>query len=200
MTDPADTFKQRTDTVGNCQPHIDVRLFDSKTGEEITKPGVPGEVVCYGYNVMKGYYNMPEETAKTITHGGWLHSGDVGIFDEEGYLYITGRLKDMIIRGGENIYPREIEEFLLTNKNKVLDAAVVGIPDEKYGEVVGAFVIPREGVSLSENELREYCKDRIAFYKTPKHFFIVNEFPLTASGKIQKFKLREQAKKLVGIK
>ena len=199
MTDPADTFKQRTDTVGNCQPHIDVRLFDSKTGEEITKPGVPGEVVCYGYNVMKGYYNMPEETAKTITHGGWLHSGDVGIFDEEGYLYITGRLKDMIIRGGENIYPREIEEFLLTNKNKVLDAAVVGIPDEKYGEVVGAFVIPREGVSLSENELREYCKDRIAFYKTPKHFFIVDEFPLTASGKIQKFKLREQAKKLVGL-
>ncbi len=191
------SLQRRAETVGQGQPFIEIKVISPETGE-IVPPNTPGELCCRGYNVMKGYYNMPEETAKAIDKDGWLHSGDLGTVDEDGYYRITGRLKDMIIRGGENIYPREIEEFLLTNKD-IQDAQVVGIPDQKYGEVVGAFVIPMPGKEFTEDDLRDFCKNRIAFYKTPKHFFIVKEFPQTASGKIQKFKLREMAKELLGI-
>ena len=197
MSGAHETLEHRVTTVGTGQPHIEIKIIDPETGKTVP-PNTVGELCCRGYNVMKGYYNMPEETAKAIDADGWLHSGDLGTVDEDGYYKITGRLKDMIIRGGENIYPKEIEEFLRTHE-AVEDAEVVGIPDQRYGEVVGAFVIPRKGMSLTEDDLREYCRHKIAFYKTPKHFFIVEGFPQTASGKIQKFKLREQACQLLGI-
>ncbi len=198
MSGTDETLEHRVNTVGTVQPHVEIKIVDPETGA--TQPvNVPGEICCRGYTVMKGYYKMPEETAKAIDKDGWLHSGDIGVVDEDGYYRITGRLKDMIIRGGENIYPREIEEFLMTNP-RVEQCEVVGAPDKKYGEIVCAFVIPTKGVTdLTEDELRDYCRHRIAFYKTPAHFFIVDALPQTASGKIQKFKLREQAKALLGI-
>ena len=197
MSGTDETLERRVATVGTAQPHIEVKIIDPETGE-IVPPNTHGELCCRGYNVMKGYYKMPEETAEVIDADGWLHSGDIGTVDEDGYYRITGRLKDMIIRGGENIYPREVEEFLRTNPG-VRDVEVMGIPDEKYGEIVGAFVILHDGVEMTAEDLRDFCSDKIAYYKTPKHFFIVKEFPQTASGKIQKFKLREQARKLLGI-
>jgi fatty-acyl-CoA synthase len=147
---------------------------------------------------MKGYYKMPEATAAAIDKDGWLHSGDVGTVDEHGYYRITGRIKDMIIRGGENIYPREIEEFLYTMPG-VEDAQVIGVPDAKYGEVVGAFVRRNAGSDITEGDVQEYARARMARYKAPKHVFFVDEFPQTASGKIQKYKLREMAKEMLGI-
>ncbi|MFA6930514.1 MAG: AMP-binding protein [Lentisphaeria bacterium] len=197
MSGVHDSIERRCTTIGTGQPHVEIKLIDPNTGE-IVPPNTPGEICCRGYNVMKGYYKLPEETAKAIDADGWLHSGDLAEVDEEGYYKITGRLKDMIIRGGENIYPREIEEFLMSHP-KVEQAEVVGIPDNRYGEIAGAFIIPRIGNIVEEDELSEFCRQNIAFYKTPAHFFIVKEFPQTASGKIQKFKLREQAKKILGI-
>ncbi|WP_199724118.1 AMP-binding protein [Methanohalophilus sp. RSK] len=190
-----DTIERRVSTVGIAMPLIEVKIVDPDTGEKLG-PGQQGEICCRGYNIMKGYYKMPEKTAGTIDRDGWLHSGDLGTVDEYGYYKITGRIKDMIIRGGENIYPREIEEFLYTIDG-VRDAQVVGIPDERYGEIVGAFVMLQEGADLSEEDIREYSMEKIARYKVPKHVFIVDEYPMTASGKIQKFKLREMATELL---
>jgi fatty-acyl-CoA synthase len=190
-----DPVELRVETVGKCFPGVDVRVVDPNTNEPV-QPNIVGEICCRGYNVMKGYYKMPEETKKVIDEGGWLHSGDLGTCDEKGYYRITGRIKDMIIRGGENIYPREIEEFLLTMPG-VTDVQVVGIPDKKYGEIVGAFVILEKGVDLTEADIRDYGISKIARYKVPKHIFIVDEFPLTASGKIQKYRLRELAVELL---
>lgn len=152
--------------------------------------GVQGELCNRGYNNMKGYYNNPQATAETIDENGWLHSGDLGYRDEKGNYRITGRIKDMIIRGGENIYPREIEEFLYKLKG-VKDVQVAGIPSEKYGEEVGAFIIMDEGADLHESDVREFCKGKIARYKIPKYVLFVEGFPLTGSGKIQKFKLKD---------
>jgi fatty-acyl-CoA synthase len=197
MSGVDDSVEKRCTTIGTGQPHVEIKLIDPETGE-IVPPNTPGEICCRGYNVMKGYYNMPEETAQAIDADGWLHTGDLAQIDEEGYYTITGRLKDMIIRGGENIYPREIEEFLMSHPS-VEQAEVVGIPDQRYGEIVGAFVISALGKTANEDELREFCRQNIAFYKTPAHFFVVKEFPQTASGKIQKFKLREQARQILGI-
>jgi fatty-acyl-CoA synthase len=153
--------------------------------------------LCRGYNIMKGYYRMPEATEKAVDADGWLHSGDLGTVDEDGYYRITGRIKDMIIRGGENIYPREIEEFLYTMPG-VEDVQVVGVPDEKYGEVVGAFVRRKADADLTEEDVQEYARARIARYKAPKHVFFIDEYPMTASGKIQKYKLREMAAEELG--
>ena len=198
MSGTDETLEHRVTTVGTVQPHVEIKIVDPETGKTVPV-NTPGEICCRGYTVMKGYYKMPEETAKAIDKDGWLHSGDIGQVDEDGYYKITGRLKDMIIRGGENIYPREIEEFLMTDK-RVEQCEVVGAPDEKYGEIVCAFIIPAKGVEgLTEEDMREYCKRRIAFYKTPAHFFIVDHLPQTASGKIKKFKLREWAKELLGL-
>ena len=198
MSGTDETLEHRVTTVGTVQPHVEIKIVDPETGSTVPV-NTPGEICCRGYTVMKGYYKMPEETAKAIDKDGWLHSGDIGQVDEDGYYKITGRLKDMIIRGGENIYPREIEEFLMTDK-RVEQCEVVGAPDEKYGEIVCAFIIPAKGVEgLTEEDMREYCKRRIAFYKTPAHFFIVDHLPQTASGKIQKFKLRDWAKELLGL-
>ncbi|HCG04236.1 MAG TPA: AMP-binding protein, partial [Desulfovibrio sp.] len=188
VTDP---FERRVQTVGRAMPCIEVRIVDPETNQEVPR-GTQGEVVCRGYNVMKGYYNMPEATAAAIDTDGWLHSGDLGVMDEEGYVVITGRIKDMIIRGGENIYPREIEEFLY-GMDGVQDVQVVGVASRKYGEEVGAFIIPKPGVELAPEDVRDYCRGRIAWHKVPRYISFIDAYPMTASGKIQKFKLREMA-------
>ena len=197
QTTTEDTIERKCETVGRAHDQVDVRVIDPETGEDCP-PGVPGELCCRGYNIMKGYYKMPEATAAAIDAEGYLHSGDLGTVDEHGYYRITGRIKDMIIRGGENIYPREIEEFLYTMPG-VEDAQVVGVPDAKYGEVVGAFVRRSAGSEISEEDVQEYARARMARYKAPKYVFFVEQFPLTASGKIQKYKLREMAAEQLGL-
>lgn len=188
-------FEKRVSTVGKPQPHIEVRIVDDDNNE-ITEPEVPGEICCRGYNVMKGYYKLPDKTKEAIDEGGWLHSGDLAAIDEDGYYKIVGRKKDMIIRGGENIYPREVEEFLFTYDG-IQDVQVAGIPDEKYGEIVGAFIIKDEGADLTEEDIRDFAIKRIARYKVPKHVFFLDKFPLTASAKIQKYKLSDIGEYLV---
>lgn len=194
QTTPGDTIEHMTETVGPAMPEIEIRILDPDTGEKCPS-GVQGEVCCKGYNVMKGYYNNPEATAQAIDKDGWLHSGDLGTLDDDGYLAITGRLKDMIIRGGENIYPREIEEFLYT-MDGVLDVQVAGVPSQKYGEQVGAFIILKEGAELTPEDVIDFCRGQIARYKAPRYVAFVKEYPMTASGKIQKYKLRELATEL----
>ncbi len=196
QTSTDDPFEARIATVGTPLPAIEVKIVDTETGEELGD-NQPGEICCRGYNVMKGYYNMPEETAKVIDKEGWCHSGDIAIRREDGYYQITGRLKDMIIRGGENIYPKELEDFLYGVPG-VKDVQVVGVPSEKYGEEVVAYVQTEEGASLEPSDIQDFCRGRIARYKIPKYVFFVEEFPLTASGKIQKFILREDAAKRLG--
>lgn len=188
QTNANDSFEKKIHTVGRKFPNIEVKIIDPETGEE-AGVGETGEIMCRGFNVMKGYYKMPEKTAETIDKYGWLHSGDLATVDEEGYYSIVGRIKDMIIRGGENIYPREIEEFLFSHES-VQDVQVAGIPDKKYGEIVGAFIIKNDGFDdITESDIRDFCIGQIARYKVPKHVFFVEEFPLTTSGKIQKYKL-----------
>ncbi len=184
-----DSFETRCNTVGKEYPFTEVKVVNPETGEEC-KSGEQGEICCRGYLVMKGYYKNLQATAEVIDQDGWLHSGDLGIKDENGYFRITGRIKDMIIRGGENIYPREIEEFLY-HIDAIMDVQVAGIPSEKYGEEVGAFVILREGASISSEEIKEFCRGQIARHKIPKYILFVDSFPLTGSGKIQKFKLKD---------
>jgi fatty-acyl-CoA synthase len=195
QTTTDDPIELRVETVGRVFPGVEAAVMDPETCTPLP-PNTIGEICCRGYNVMKGYYKMPEETKKAIDEDGWLHSGDLGTCDENGYYRITGRIKDMIIRGGENVYPREIEEFLFTIPG-IKSAQVVGIPDEKYGEIVGAFVILDSGASLTEEDVRDHALSRIARYKVPKHVFFVEEFPLTASGKVQKFKLKDLAIELL---
>lgn len=196
QTSVDDNVWHKCETVGKKHPPVSVRVIDPADGH-ICGPGEPGELCCKGYNVMKGYYKMPEATAEVIDADGYLHSGDLGMVDEDGYYKVTGRIKDMIIRGGENIYPLEIENFLLTHPG-VLDAQVVGIPDKKYGEIVGAFIRVRPGYEdLTEEQVREWAIPRIARYKVPKRVFVVDDFPMTPSMKVQKFKLREMAEELV---
>ncbi|MCQ2971793.1 MAG: AMP-binding protein [archaeon] len=188
QTNAADSFEKKVNTVGRKFPNIEVKIIDPDTGEELG-PSEKGEIMCRGFNVMKGYYKMPDKTAETIEPDGWLHSGDLATVDEDGYYSIVGRIKDMIIRGGENIYPREVEEFLFTHEC-VSDVQVAGIPDEKYGELVGAFIIKKEGFDdITEADIRDFSIGKIARYKVPKYVFFVDEFPLTTSGKIQKYKL-----------
>jgi fatty-acyl-CoA synthase len=184
-----DSFEQRCTTVGRDYPFVDVKVIDPETGEECPV-GVQGEMCCKGFNVMKGYYKNPQATAEVIDKNGYLHSGDLGVKDENGYYRITGRIKDMIIRGGENIYPREIEEFLY-HMPGVKDVQVAAVPSKKYGEEVGAFIILHEGVEMNEFDVRDFCDGKIARYKIPKYIFFIKEFPMTGSGKIQKFKLKD---------
>ncbi len=179
----------RATTVGFEFPNVEVKIVNPETGEECEE-GEQGEVCCRGYNVMKGYYKNEEATRKVIDEDGWLHSGDLGLKTKDGFYQITGRIKDMIIRGGENIYPREIENFLY--KMPEIEAIeVAGIPSPKYGEQVGAFIKLKEGMSLAEEDVKEYCRGQIARFKIPKYIFFVTEYPMTASGKIQKYKLKE---------
>jgi len=186
-----DPIELRVSTVGRALPNVEVKIVDIETGETLP-PGKQGELCTRGYHVMKGYYKMPEETARAIDDENWLHTGDLAVMDENGYCKITGRIKNMIIRGGENIYPREIEEFLYTHP-KISDVQVYGVPDRKYGEQVMAAVKLKDNVACSEDEIRDFCRGRIANYKIPTYVKFVDEYPMTASGKIQKFKLREMA-------
>jgi fatty-acyl-CoA synthase len=191
QTSTQDPIEARVASVGKALPGIEVRIVNPETNREVPH-GTQGEVVCRGYNVMKGYYNMPEATAQAVDADGWLHSGDLGSRDAEGYFKITGRIKDTIIRGGENISPREIEEYLLRMPG-VRDVQVVGVASPKYGEEVGAFVIRTGGASLTEEDVRDFCRGQIASFKIPRYVFFVESYPMTASGKIQKYKLREQS-------
>ncbi len=190
----SDNLVRKTETVGRAMPEIEVTILNPETGDP-SPIGETGEICCRGYNVMKGYYNNPEATAANVDMNGWLRSGDLGVMDEHGYVTVTGRLKDMIIRGGENIYPREIEEFLYTMEG-ILDVQVAGVPSEKFGEQVGAFVILRDGADLSAEDVMDYCRGKIAKYKIPKFIAFLDAYPMTASGKIQKYKLRDLAAEL----
>jgi len=189
MSDAGDSIEVRVNTVGRAMPQTEIQIVSATTGE-VLPTGEQGEICARGYAVMKGYDGDPEGTAMVIRQDGWLHSGDLGVMREDGCLRITGRSRDVIIRGGENIYPREVEEFLYTCP-KVGEAQVVGIPNERLGEIVCAWVRLRPGVEATEEEIKEFCKGQIAYYKIPEHIRFVEEFPATLSGKIQKYKIRE---------
>ncbi len=191
QTRTSDPLELRVGTVGSALPNVEVKII-SIDGYSEMAPGEQGELCTRGYHVMKGYYKMEDETRNAIDQEGWLHTGDLAVMDKNGYVRITGRVKDMIIRGGENIYPREIEEFLYTHPG-IKDVQVVGIPDDKYGEEVVAFIQLKQGKSVTEDELRKFCKERISYFKIPAHFFFIAEYPTTASGKVQKYKLRKMA-------
>jgi fatty-acyl-CoA synthase len=190
QSDPADELERRVGTVGSVHPHVEIKLIDQLTGRTVRR-GEQGELCTRGYSVMLGYWRQPAQTAEAIDPAGWMHTGDLATMDDAGYVQIVGRSKDLIIRGGENVYPREIEDFLHTHPG-VSDVQVVGIPDERYGEAVVAFVCREAGAQLDADALREHCR-AIAHYKVPRDVHFVAEFPMTVSGKVQKFKLREWA-------
>ena len=191
QTRTQDPIEIRVSTVGRALPDVEVRIVSVETGEDCAY-GEQGELWTRGYHVMKGYYKMPDKTEEVIDKDSWLHTGDLATMDEDGYVKITGRAKEMIIRGGENIYPREIEEFLYTHPN-ISDVQVYGVPHEKYGEQVAAAIIPKRDATLTSEDVIEYCRENIASYKVPEYVDFVEEYPMTASGKIQKYKLREAA-------
>jgi fatty-acyl-CoA synthase len=188
QSQPDDSLERRVGTVGRVHPYVQVKIIDA--GGHVAQRGVEGELLTRGYSVMRGYWNDAERTRDVIDAGGWMHTGDLGVIDEDGYCNIVGRVKDMIIRGGENISPREIEEFLYLHP-AVFDVAVVGVPDPKYGEEVCACIRLRSGMTASEDEIREFCRNRIAHYKVPRYVRFVESFPLTISGKVQKYLIRE---------
>ncbi len=196
-TRPDDSFELKARTVGKPMPHIAVKIIDPATSKMVPV-GERGELCYRGFVGMAGYYKMPEKTAETIDADGWLHSGDLATMNAQGYINIVGRLKDMVIRGGENLFPREVEEFLIRHP-KVADVQVVGVPDAYFGEELLAVVIPKVGEPLSEQELRDYCRGQISHQKTPRYFQLVDSYPMTASGKVQKFVLREQAISMLGL-
>ncbi|MGI9610033.1 MAG: AMP-binding protein [Acidimicrobiia bacterium] len=186
-----DDIDKRVATVGQVHPHVEVKIVDPETGETLRR-GVPGEFCTRGYSVMKGYWNDPERTAEAIDSDGWMHTGDLAEMDADGYVNIVGRIKDMIIRGGENVYPREIEEFLYGHP-KILDVQVIGVPDAKFGEEIAAWVRTEAGAALSVDEVRAFCQGKIAHYKIPRYVIATEEFPMTVTGKVQKFKLKDLA-------
>ena len=188
---------KRVSTVGLVQPHLEIKIISPESGE-VVAPGVSGELCTRGYSVMHGYWDDPARTLEAIDLEGWMHTGDLATMDLEGYVNIVGRIKDMVIRGGENIYPREIEEFLYRHP-KVQDVQVVGLPDKRYGEELCAWVVTRPGETLTEDEVRAFCKGKIAHYKVPRYIRFVSGFPMTVTGKIQKFKIRDEMKNQLGL-
>ena len=197
MTTTDETLEHRVSTVGKELPFMETKIVDAETGEDVPN-GTPGEFVVRGYNVMKGYYKMPEATAQAIDKDGWLHTGDIAVKDDDGYYKITGRLKDMIIRGGENIFPKEIEDFIYTHPD-VVDVQIVAVPSQKYGEEAYAFVTKRPGSAVTPKDIQNYVANNMARHKVPSYVEFVDKMPMTASGKIQKFVLRDMAKKTLGI-
>ncbi len=193
---PDDPLELRVGTVGRVHPHVQVKIIDADG--RVTPRGIAGELLTRGYSVMRGYWDDAERTRDAIDAGGWMHTGDLAVIDERGYCNIVGRVKDMIIRGGENVYPREIEEFLYRHP-AVFDVAVVGVPDVKYGEAVCACIRLRDGIIVTEEEIREFCRGQIAHYKVPRYVRFVDSFPLTISGKVQKYLIREQLRAELGL-
>ncbi|MEI4746505.1 AMP-binding protein [Rhodococcus erythropolis] len=192
-----DSIEQRTETVGRVGPHLEIKIVDPATGLTVPR-GEPGELCTRGYSVMLGYWENPEKTAEAIDAARWMHTGDIGVMDEAGYVAITGRIKDMVIRGGENVYPREIEEFLYTHPD-ILDAQVIGVPDAKYGEELMVWVQMREGADdLDADSVRAFCTGKLAHYKIPRYVHVVDEFPMTVTGKVRKIAMRERAIELIG--
>ena len=196
QTLPTDSLARRVTTVGRVVPHTEVQVVDPETGAQVER-GTPGELCTRGYCVMAGYWNDPEKTAEAVDGDGWMHTGDIAVMDDDGYLAITGRIKDMVIRGGENIYPREVEEFLYSHPD-IVDAQVIGVSDEKYGEELMAWVRIREGAEPPTTEsLRAFCAGRIAHHKIPRYVQIIDEFPMTVTGKVRKVELRERGEALL---
>ncbi len=193
-----DDLDRRVSTVGQVHPHVEVKIIDPETGRTVPR-GTPGEFCTRGYSVMLGYWNEPEKTAEAIDSARWMHTGDLGVMDEAGYLNIVGRIKDLIIRGGENVHPREVEEFLYSHPD-IVDAQVVGVPDAKYGEELMVWVRLRPGAAeLTAERLREFCAGRLAHYKIPRYVHVVGEFPMTVTGKIRKVEMRERSIELLGL-
>ena len=192
-----DPLEKRVGSVGRVHPHVEVKIVDPEAGATVARGG-PGELCTRGYSVMAGYWNDPERTAEAIDADGWMHTGDLATMDDEGYVNIVGRSKDMVIRGGENVYPREVEEFLYSHPS-IADVQVIGVPDQRYGEELMAWVIPRDGASIDADAVREFCHGRIAHYKIPRYVKTVDAFPMTVTGKVQKFKMREQAIDELGL-
>ena len=192
-----DDIDRKVSTVGQVHPHVEVKITDPDTGETVER-GERGELCTRGYSVMLGYWNDPERTSEAIDADAWMHTGDLATMDGEGYVNIVGRIKDMIIRGGENVYPREIEEYLYTHPD-IVDAQVIGVPDEKYGEQVMAWIQVKPGSNLTEEDVKEFCRSHIAHFKVPAHVAFVDDYPMTVTGKIQKFKLREMAIESLGL-
>jgi fatty-acyl-CoA synthase len=192
-----DSFERRVSTVGRPGPHVEVKVVDATTGLEVPR-GEAGELCTRGYSVMLGYWGQPEQTAEVLDEAGWMHTGDLATMDDEGYCNIVGRIKDMVIRGGENVYPRELEEFLYRHPD-IADVQVVGVPDERFGEELCAWVRLRDGATLAEGDVREYCRGRLAHFKVPRYVLFVDEFPMTVTGKVQKFKIREESIRLLKL-
>jgi fatty-acyl-CoA synthase len=197
QTRPDDSLERRVSTVGRPGPHIEVKIVDPDSGL-VVPCGTPGEFCTRGYSVMLGYWEEPDKTGEAIDAARWMHTGDLATMDEDGYCNIVGRIKDMVIRGGENIYPREIEEFLYTHPD-IADVQVIGVPDVRYGEELCAWVVPRSGASLTEEAVREFCAGRLAHYKVPRYVVFTDGFPMTVTGKVQKYKMREDAIGRLGL-
>ncbi|MBV9466148.1 MAG: AMP-binding protein [Solirubrobacterales bacterium] len=192
-----DSLENRCGTVGQVMPHTEIKIVDPRSGRTLPR-GEPGEFLARGYAVMRGYWNDPERTAEAIDSSRWMHTGDLATIDEQGYVRVVGRIKDMVIRGGENLYPREIEEFLYTHP-EVADVQVIGVPDPRYGEELMAWIVLRPGSTASEETIREFCRGQIARHKVPRYVKFVDSFPLTVTGKVQKFKMREAAIEELGL-
>jgi fatty-acyl-CoA synthase len=197
QTSAADTLDKRVSTVGRVHPHVEVKIVDPGTGQTVPR-GEPGELLTRGYSVMTGYWDDPERTADAIDPQRWMHTGDLATMDAEGYVNIVGRIKDMVIRGGENVYPREVEEFLYTHPD-VVDVQVIGVPDVRFGEELMAWVKLRDGANVDEEGLRDFCRGQIAHYKVPRYVRLTDDFPMTVTGKVQKFKMREIAIAELGL-
>ncbi|WP_157253055.1 AMP-binding enzyme, partial [Nonomuraea typhae] len=196
MTRPGDGLERRTETVGRVMPHVEVKVVHPDSGLTVPR-GEPGELCTRGYSVMLGYWDEPDKSAEAIDAAGWMHTGDLASMDEHGYVSIVGRIKDMVIRGGENVYPREIEEFLYRHPD-IADVQVIGVPDEKYGEELMAWIIMKEGADpLTDTALRAFCAGKLAHYKIPRYVHVVDAFPMTVTGKIRKVEMRERAADLL---
>jgi len=198
QTEADDVLDKRVATVGRVHPHVEVQVVDPETGETLDR-NQPGELCTRAYSVMLGYWEEPEKTAEAIDVARWMHTGDLAVMDDAGYLNIVGRIKDLVIRGGENVYPREVEEFLYTHPD-VLDAQVIGVPDERYGEELMAWLRLRPGAEpLDADAVRAFCTGRLAHYKIPRYVRVVDEFPMTVTGKVRKVQMREESVRLLGL-
>lgn len=197
QTRTTDSVEVRVSTVGQVLPHVEAKIVDPETGETVER-GVDGEYCTRGFHVMLGYWNDPEKTAEAIDEDGWMHSGDLAVMDDDGYVNIVGRIKDLVIRGGENVYPREIEEFLYTHP-AVADAQVIGVPDAKYGEEIMAWIQLNEGATATEDDIKEFCRGKIAHFKVPRYITFVDEFPMTVTGKVRKVEMREKSIAELGL-